>query len=253
MSGRGSHWGSFGKGFADSFIAALRAAKQAEYYDARSEYYRNKGKPTDPTAAYAGPGGAEYDSHGGLIDEGDGSTGTAGASGASGGGSGDKTDFERVRQAMTAQESGGNYGIVNSIGATGRYQVMPQNIGPWTKQYLGKEMTQQEFRNDPAAQDKVFEGRMGDYYKQFGNWRDAVSAWHSGRPYDQAVRDGAHDSNMSTATYVSNVMGKAGVGDTPAVAKAPTPPERTGYAQVTPSSPNANRDFRDIPNPLECN
>ena len=169
MSGRGSHWGSFGKGFADSFIAALRAVKQAEYYDARSEYYRNKGKPTDETAPYRDAAGREYDSHGGLIDEGDGSTGASSATSG-----GDKTDFERVRQAMTAQESGGNYGIVNSIGATGRYQVMPKNIGPWTKQYLGKEMTQLVFGNDPAALDKVYEGRMGDYYKQFGNWRDAA-------------------------------------------------------------------------------
>ena len=67
---------------------------------------------------------------------------------------------------------------------------MPFNIGPWTKQYLGHEMTQQEFRNDPQAQDAVFQRKVNDLYKQYGNWRDVASVWHSGVPYDQAVNEG---------------------------------------------------------------
>ena len=88
------------------------------------------------------------------------------------------------KRAITGIESGGNYGIVNSrSGATGKYQVMPGNIPSWTRAALGYAMSQEQFRANPAAQERVFEYMFGQYVSQYGNPIDAASAWFSGQPF----------------------------------------------------------------------
>lgn len=87
--------------------------------------------------------------------------------------------------------------------AYGIYQVMGKNIGPWTKEVLGKEMTPNEFKKDHAAQDAVFDAKFGQLLDKYGNPQDAASAWHSGRPLAEATAAGATDGGMRTADYVS--------------------------------------------------
>lgn len=118
------------------------------------------------------------------------------------------------REAISSVESGsreGNYkaqGPVVESGryagqrAIGRYQVMEGNIGPWTKEVLGKEMTPQEFMNDSEAQDKVFDAKFGQLVEKYGSFQDAASAWHSGRPLAQAAAAGATDGYSRTTDYV---------------------------------------------------
>lgn len=115
------------------------------------------------------------------------------------------------REAIGKIESGGNYdaqGPVVQSGrfagqrAVGKYQVMEGNVGPWTKEVLGKEITADEFRKDKEAQDAVFDAKFGQLVEKYGNVQDAASAWHSGRPLAQAVAEGAADQNLSTADYV---------------------------------------------------
>lgn len=123
-----------------------------------------------------------------------------------------------AKAAIAGIESGGDYHAVGPVvhhngisdRAIGKYQVMESNIPKWTTQALGKSMTPDEFRADPDAQEKVFETIFGGYLQKFGNMKDAMSAWHSGVPLDQAISEGRHDVNMSTEDYVNSASGRMG-------------------------------------------
>lgn len=102
------------------------------------------------------------------------------------GGSGNVTAF---RAAIIGQESGGRYDAVNpDSGALGIGQVMPENVGPWTKKYLGKSLTPKQFLSNKAAQDAVVNGRFRDMladqnaagYKGEIAIRRAAAVWYSG-------------------------------------------------------------------------
>lgn len=97
--------------------------------------------------------------------------------------------LDAAREAIASIESSGN-GDYEAVGkktgsgdkAYGRYQVMGNNIPSWTKQYVGREMTPEEFLADPAAQDAVFNGHFATLVNKYGSYEDAASAWFSGRP-----------------------------------------------------------------------
>lgn len=92
--------------------------------------------------------------------------------------------------AIAGTESAGQpnngYGAVGPVAtpqgnrAYGRYQVLDSNIGPWTQEILGKAMTPQEFLSNPAAQDKVFEAKFGQYVTKYGSPQAASRAWFAG-------------------------------------------------------------------------
>lgn len=115
-------------------------------------------------------------------------------------------DMASYADAISAIESGGNYGAQGPITksgdrAYGKYQVMGSNIGPWTEQHLGRRMTAEEFLASPEAQDAVFQGQFGSYVRRYGNPQDAASAWFTGRPLSQGA--GAKDIlGTSGAAYV---------------------------------------------------
>ena len=86
-------------------------------------------------------------------------------------------EIDAFMAAISGQESGGNYNAVNAeSGASGRFQIMPQNWGPWSERAgLGRNAPR-----TPANQDAVARFMMGEYYRQFGNWRDVAIAWYAG-------------------------------------------------------------------------
>jgi len=97
----------------------------------------------------------------------------------------------KFRRAIIDQESQGSYTVVNpDSGAIGAGQVMPENVGPWTQKYVGRRMTPEEFRYNPAAQDMVMNGRFTDMlneqlsagYQGEEAIRRAASVWYSGQP-----------------------------------------------------------------------
>lgn len=98
-------------------------------------------------------------------------------------------DFDSLARASRTIESGspeGNYSAVgpaNKKGqrAYGAYQVMDFNIGPWTKEVLGREMTPQEFLNDRTAQDQVYRAKFGALAQKHGP-EGAARAWFTGSP-----------------------------------------------------------------------
>jgi hypothetical protein len=96
----------------------------------------------------------------------------------------------RLRRAIVGKESGGNYGAVNpDSGALGIGQVMPENVPSWTKKYLGRVLTPQQFLKSKSAQDAVVNGRMQDMiadqeragFKGEVAIRRAAAVWYSGR------------------------------------------------------------------------
>lgn len=133
------------------------------------------------------------------------------------------SDLDRYGYAMGSIESGHRWDAIgpqtrDGDRAYGYYQVMGKNIGPWTKEILGRAMTPQEFLDDKDAQKAVFNSRFGQYLQKTGNPDDAASMWFTGRPLAQGA--GASDVTGTTgADYVSRfrnaLAGAPGAGQIP--------------------------------------
>jgi hypothetical protein len=117
----------------------------------------------------------------------DGLRGQASGSGGSGGGEGAGGDLAPLLAALAAGESGGRKDPYATIGpmsgrhgrAIGKYQVMEDNIGPWSKEALGRSYTTDEFLNDHDAQEKVAALKFGQLVKKYGP-DGAARAWLAG-------------------------------------------------------------------------
>lgn len=124
-------------------------------------------------------------------------------------GSNQGTSVEKTMAAIGQYESGGNYKALGKPTASGdvaygKYQVMGANIPQWTKEALGHSLTPQQFLDDPAAQDKVAQYKMGKLIAQGNSVEDVASIWFSGRPMAKAGN--AKDVNgTSVPKYVANV------------------------------------------------
>lgn len=97
-----------------------------------------------------------------------------------------KQPMRPFRNAIASIESAGS-GDYAAVGPThpklgralGRYQVMEANIGPWSREVLGREVTPQEFMANPQLQDAIFDGKFGQYVQKFGP-DGAAQAWFGG-------------------------------------------------------------------------
>lgn len=118
------------------------------------------------------------------------------------------TSLDQLLYGIRQVESGGNYSVVNSIGAVGAYQVMKANIPSWTKRALGYSMTWQQFRNSRSAQDTVARVILGGYYKKYGA-AGAASMWFSGQPNPNKTTS---DGYNTVRQYVSKVLAASGGG-----------------------------------------
>ena len=93
-------------------------------------------------------------------------------------------DFNTFRNAISSQESGGNYSARNvSSGAMGKYQIMPGNLGGknsgWDFEALGFDVTPQQFLSTPSLQEKIASYKLKEYYDRYGPAGAAV-AWYAG-------------------------------------------------------------------------
>jgi hypothetical protein len=90
------------------------------------------------------------------------------------------------RDAIASIESAGS-GDYKAVGPThpkmgralGRYQIMEANIGPWSREVLGREVTPDEFMANPQLQDAIFDGKFNSYVQKFGP-EGAAQAWFAG-------------------------------------------------------------------------
>lgn len=86
--------------------------------------------------------------------------------------------------AISSIESGGNYKAIGPATRTGdralgKYQVMSANVGPWSEEILGRRISPQEFIASPEIQDKIFQGKFGQYAQKYGP-EGAARAWFAG-------------------------------------------------------------------------
>lgn len=94
------------------------------------------------------------------------------------------TGSSALQNAIAGIESGGKYDAMGPVTKTGdrahgKYQVMGANIGPWSQEALGRQLSPQEFLADPKAQDAVFNHRFGQYNQKYGP-EGAARAWFAG-------------------------------------------------------------------------
>lgn len=86
------------------------------------------------------------------------------------------SDFDTFMAKVGMQESGGNYDAVNSdSGASGKYQIMPENWSAWAEEAgldPNSEMT-------PENQEKVARFKLKQYYDKYGD-KGALVAWYAG-------------------------------------------------------------------------
>lgn len=89
------------------------------------------------------------------------------------------------RDAIANIESRGSGGysalgpLTGGDRAYGRYQVMGNNVGPWSEAALGRRLSPSQFLADSSAQDAVFDHRFGGYVDKYGP-TGAAQAWFGG-------------------------------------------------------------------------
>lgn len=126
-----------------------------------------------------------------------------------------KNTMDKLKQAVGKNKSSGNYKAVGPLvkggahagqRAYGKYQIMEGNIGPWSKEAIGRKVSVQEFLNNPEIQDKIFEYKMSQYLKN-GSLEDALSRWHSGKSHTNAIKTGVRDlgTGLRTVDYVRKI------------------------------------------------
>src|SRR5512139_57273 len=115
--------------------------------------------------------------------------------------------------AIAGIESGGRYDLLGPITksgdrAYGKYQVMGNNVGPWTKEVLGKELTPEQFVSSPEAQDAVFQAQFGKYVDKYGP-EGAAQAWFGG-PGAVGKTDRKDQLGTSVGSYGQRFMASLG-------------------------------------------
>jgi hypothetical protein len=119
-------------------------------------------------------------------------------------------ELAAVAQAIKdIESSGGNYqargpvvetGMYAGERAMGAYQIMPGNLPQWSREALGREVSEEEFMSSPEIQDAIFLHQMKNSYERHGTWEDAASIWFTGQPV--ANSSGRSDGYMEAPEYI---------------------------------------------------
>ena len=101
-----------------------------------------------------------------------------------------QVSVDGARKAIIGKESAGDFQAVNpDSGALGFAQVMPANVGPWSREILGRSISQREFLRSPDLQMAIINGKLEKYFQQEAAkgytgdvlLRRVASIWYSGR------------------------------------------------------------------------
>lgn len=129
--------------------------------------------------------------------------------------------FQQFMNAISKQESGGNYGAINSMsGAMGKYQIMPANIlgtkRGWDWEVLGRDINTADFINSPQIQEQIASAKLQGYYNKYGPAGAAI-AWYAGPGAAQSyVRSGKASTrgeaggHPSVSGYVQSILKRMG-------------------------------------------
>ena len=122
-------------------------------------------------------------------------------------------EFDNLVAAIGGQESGGNYNAKNGrTGASGKYQIMPDNWPSWSQEAglpAGAEMT-------PENQEIVARFKLKQYYDKYGA-RGAAIAWYGGEgalnySADAMNRKQGNGDEPSINEYADSVLARMGTG-----------------------------------------
>ncbi len=97
----------------------------------------------------------------------------------------DEMTLQRRAAIQSIESAGsGGYSAIGPASPTlgrpmGAYQIMEANIGPWSREVLGREVSVEEFMANPDIQDAIFDAKFGQYVQQYGE-AGAAQAWFSG-------------------------------------------------------------------------
>jgi hypothetical protein len=97
----------------------------------------------------------------------------------------DEMTLQRRAAIQSIESAGsGGYSAIGPASPTlgrplGAYQIMEANVGPWSREVLGREVTVEEFMANPDIQDAIFDAKFGQYVQQYGE-AGAAQAWFSG-------------------------------------------------------------------------
>lgn len=120
-------------------------------------------------------------------------------------------EFDNLVAAIGGQESGGNYNAKNGrTGASGKYQIMPDNWPSWSQEAglpAGAEMT-------PENQEIVARFKLKQYYDKYGA-RGAAIAWYGGEgalnySADAMNRKQGNGDEPSINEYADSVLARMG-------------------------------------------
>jgi hypothetical protein len=134
--------------------------------------------------------------------------------------------LDQFMAAIRQQESGGNYKVVNSIGALGAYQIMRANLPSWSKKTFGHSISESEFLSHPAEQDAIARHIMAPNFKKYGA-AGTAAIWYSGQP-DPTKRYG----NPPVYKYVQSVLGLIGKSGSVTGGKNVTPADDVSGSSV---------------------
>lgn len=149
----------------------------------------------------------------------------------------DVTSVDNEREAFInaigGQESGGNYNAVNGrTGASGKYQIMPENWSAWAQEAglsADAPMT-------PENQEIVARHKLGEYYDKYGA-RGAAMAWYAGEGslnYSEEAlnRKQGKGDEPSINEYADQVLSRMGkTGSSTGDANAPTARQAKSFLQ----------------------
>jgi len=122
--------------------------------------------------------------------------------------SGGSGTIDDIMKGLSHVESGGKYDALGQISPTtgdrayGKYQAMGQYIPGWSKQYLGRELTPEQYLADPKAQEDMMRARATELYEKYGNADDVASVHFTGRPVAEAGLDVTDYTGTSNASYL---------------------------------------------------
>lgn len=99
-------------------------------------------------------------------------------------------ELGKLYGAIVQQESGGDPSQINlHSGALGKGQILPENVGPWSQQCLGRRLTPAQLLSDPEAQQKVINCKLKEYWDAaiargesgYEACRSVAATWYSGQ------------------------------------------------------------------------
>lgn len=110
-----------------------------------------------------------------------------------------KLSADQLLSAFRSVESSGNYqqihpDVTHKVNGQkitehglGAYGIMQSNLQPWLKEAGMKPMTEQEFLNNPKAQDDLAKFKLNQYQEQYGSANEAARRWRGLGKYDLAT------------------------------------------------------------------